>query len=162
MAFLMSLPRTGVLNSQLTRPHIQLLRDWRVHHRLTSVAFPHGNCRAEIAVKTVKRITAGNVGSDGDVDVDAVQRAILQYRNSPDPATKQSPATHASSATQPGISSPSSQENTTLILHGRITYHRERQPYARDTAWPKSVGRSTRDSFPRSKSETGCAYKTRQ
>ena len=71
----------------------QLLRDWRVHHRLTSVAFPHGNCRAEIAVKTVKRIIAGNVGSDGDVDVDAVQRAILQYRNSPDPATKQSPAT---------------------------------------------------------------------
>ena len=71
----------------------QLLRDWRVHHRLTSVAFPHGNCRAEIAVKTVKRIIAGDVGSDGDVDVDAVQRSILQYRNSPDPATKQSPAT---------------------------------------------------------------------
>jgi hypothetical protein len=75
------------------------------------------------------------------------------------------PSSHlprASSAGQLGISSLSPPENTTLILHGRITYHRERQPYARDTAWPKSVGRSTRDSFPRSKSETGCAYKTRQ
>ena len=71
----------------------KFLRDWRVHHRLTSVAFPHGNCRAEIAVKTVKRIIAGNVGADGNINVDAVQRAILQYRNSPDPATKQSPAT---------------------------------------------------------------------
>ena len=71
----------------------KFLRDWRVHHRLTSVAFPHGNCRAEIAVKTVKRIIAGNIGADGNINVDAVQRAILQYRNSPDPATIQSPAT---------------------------------------------------------------------
>ena len=71
----------------------KLLCDWRVHHRLTSVAFPHGNCRAEIAVETVKRIIAGNVGADSNINIDAVQRAILQYRNSPDPATKKSPAT---------------------------------------------------------------------
>lgn len=70
----------------------KFLQDWRVHHRLSSVAFPHGNCRAEVAVKTVKRIISGNVGGDGNLNIDTFQRAILQYRNSPDPATRQSPA----------------------------------------------------------------------
>ena len=141
----------------------QLLRDWRVHHCLTSVAFPHGNCRAEIAVKTVKRIIAGNVGSDGDIDVDAVQRAIVQYRNSPDPATKQSPATCLFGRPTrdliplvPGKyhPHPTWQDN----LSQRETALCQRHSLAQ----AKSVGRSTRDSFPRSKSETGCAYKTRQ
>ena len=68
------------------------LHEWGVHHRLSSVAFPHSNCRAEVGVKTVKRLITGNVGRDGAIDMDAFQEAILQYRNTPDPTTKMSPA----------------------------------------------------------------------
>ena len=65
---------------------------WGVHHRLSSVAFPHSNCRAKIGVKIMKWIFPNNAGPSGELDMDAVQRAILQYRNTPDPATRLSPA----------------------------------------------------------------------
>ena len=68
------------------------LRTWGVHQRLSSVAFPHSNCRVELGVKIMKRILTNNTGPNGGLDVDAVQRAILQYRNTPDPATRLSPA----------------------------------------------------------------------
>ena len=68
------------------------LRQWGVPHRLSSVAFPHSNCRAEVGVKTVKRLITGNVGKDGAINIDAFQAAILQYWNTTDPTTKMSPA----------------------------------------------------------------------
>ncbi len=70
----------------------KFLTNWGIHHRLSSVAFPHSNCRAEIAVKTVKRMLESNTGRSGSLDTDALQAAMLQYRNTPDPVTKMSPA----------------------------------------------------------------------
>ena len=68
------------------------LKLWGVHHRLSSVAFPHSNCRAELAVKQVKRIIVDNCSPAGSLDVDKFHKAILSYRNTIDPVTKFSPA----------------------------------------------------------------------
>ena len=70
----------------------QFLAEWGIHHRLSSVAFPHSNCRAEIGVKTIKRLVTNNVGPKGDINVVTLQCVILQYRNTPDQDTKLSSA----------------------------------------------------------------------
>ena len=68
------------------------LNAWEVRHRISSVANPHANCRAELAVKTVKRMLMDNITATGSLDVDKFQRALLMYPNSVDPETKASPA----------------------------------------------------------------------
>ena len=70
----------------------EFLQQHSIHHRLTSVAFPHANCRAEVAVKTAKRLILDNVQGDGRLDSVRLTRALLQYRNTPDRASGMSPA----------------------------------------------------------------------
>lgn len=65
---------------------------WGIRHRISSVAFPHSNTRAELGVKTIKRTLVGNLREDGSLDSDRFKRALLQYKNTPDKETKLSPA----------------------------------------------------------------------
>lgn len=65
------------------------LKSWGVRHRISSVAFPHSNCRAKVGVK---RMIVGNTGPNGELDTNAFQRAMLIYRNTSDPETDFSPA----------------------------------------------------------------------
>ncbi|XP_033937726.1 uncharacterized protein [Pseudochaenichthys georgianus] len=65
---------------------------WHVKHRVSSVSFPQSNGRAEVAVKTAKRLLMSNTGPSGGLDQDRFLRAMLQLRNMPDPDCNLSPA----------------------------------------------------------------------
>ena len=68
------------------------LKRWGIRHRVSSVSLPSSNGRAELAVKSAKRILMDNVGADGTLNNDAMVRALLTHRNTPDPGCKLSPA----------------------------------------------------------------------
>ncbi|KAJ8356489.1 hypothetical protein SKAU_G00192830 [Synaphobranchus kaupii] len=68
------------------------LRLWGVRHRLSSVSFPQSNGRAEVAVKSAKRLLMSNTGPTGSLNHDRFLRAIIQLRNTPDPDCNLSPA----------------------------------------------------------------------
>ena len=68
------------------------LRQWGTHHRISSVAHARSNGRAEVAVKSMKRLLMDNTGPNGSLNTDKFLEAILQYRNTPDTATGISPA----------------------------------------------------------------------
>ena len=69
----------------------QFLQRYGVHHRQSSSYYAHSNTRAEVAVKSGKRMIRDNIGNDGKC-TDKFVRAILQYRNTPLPDTRLSPA----------------------------------------------------------------------
>ena len=69
------------------------LRRWDVKNRLSSVAYPQSNGRAEAAVKSAKRILLGNINSvTGALDTEAAAKAIMTHRNTPAQGTGVSPA----------------------------------------------------------------------
>ena len=63
----------------------KFLNKWGVRHRVCSSYYPHSNNRAETAVKTCKRLLMKNMDSQGDLDTDTFGRAMLEYRNTPNP-----------------------------------------------------------------------------
>ena len=69
-----------------------LLKNYGVHHRVSSVGYPHGNTRSEIAVKSAKRLLRSNMNERGDLDTIAITKALLEYRNTPDRDIGLSPA----------------------------------------------------------------------
>ena len=69
-----------------------LLKQYQVKHRVSSVGFPHGNTRSEVAVKSAKRLLRDNMDERGNLNTVAVSRALLQHRNTPDRDIGRSPA----------------------------------------------------------------------
>ena len=70
----------------------QFFRQWGIRHRLSSAHYPQSNGRAEVAVKTAKRLLCDNVERGGCVDTEGVAMALLQYRNTPLLGVGHSPA----------------------------------------------------------------------
>ena len=68
------------------------LKLWGIRHIVSSAYFPQSNGRAEVTVKTAKRLLRSNTGPTGSLDHDLFVRAMLKLRNTPDPDCKLSPA----------------------------------------------------------------------
>ena len=56
-----------------------------VRHGVSFAYFPQSNGRADVAVKTAKRLLRSNTGPTGSLEHDRFVRAMLQLRNTPDP-----------------------------------------------------------------------------
>ena len=70
----------------------KFLKDYGVKHRLSSVAFAQSNKRAELGVKSMKRLIRENTNRDGSLTNDKFLKALMTYRNTPDRDTHLSPA----------------------------------------------------------------------
>ena len=68
--------------SQITRT---FLKDWNVHHRISSAYHPHANCRAEVGVKSMKRLIAGNTGPGGTLAHRLVPQSHANLPEQPGP-----------------------------------------------------------------------------
>lgn len=87
-----------------------------VHHRISSAYHPHANCLAEVAVKTMKRLIAGNTGPGGSLS-DRFHKALLQYRNGPDPPRRHHPQCACLEGSHE-TSSPESRTSTSPTQNG--------------------------------------------
>ena len=70
----------------------EFLARFKVAHRVSSPHNPHSNQRAELGVRSMKRLCRENVSGDGSLDNDNILRGLLAYRNTPDQETGRSPA----------------------------------------------------------------------
>ena len=70
----------------------EFLKKWGIRPRVSSAYHPQSNGRAEVAVKTAKRLLRSNIDRNGSLNTDNFLRALLQLRNTPDPDCDLSPA----------------------------------------------------------------------
>ena len=70
----------------------QFLYQWDINLRLSSAHYPQSNGRAELAVKTCKRLLTDNMDLGGRLDTAKMAVALLQYRNTPLQGVGYSPA----------------------------------------------------------------------
>ena len=128
---------------------LAFLRNWGVLHRLPPVAFPHSNSRAEIGVKTVKRMILSNTTRDGGLEMDSFQRAILQYRNTPDRDTRLSPAMCILGRQNPRLyPNPPRQVSTPLGLARDVGQQRRGPPKSPHEGCGKTICPHTRINSP--------------
>ncbi|MEL7377532.1 MAG: DDE-type integrase/transposase/recombinase, partial [Bacteroidota bacterium] len=59
------------------------LKNWGIYKRLSAAYNPQSNGRAELAVKSAKRILTDNVDGSGRLNNDKVAHALLAHRNTP-------------------------------------------------------------------------------
>ena len=71
---------------------LDTLKAWGIRHRLSSSYYAHSNCRAELAVKSGKRLLRENMGPEGTLNTNRFMRAIMQFRNKPMQDCRRSPA----------------------------------------------------------------------
>ena len=71
------------------------MRKLGVHHRLTSMGFPHANQKAERSVGLAKRVIRDAVKPNGELDPVTLVKGLLTMRNTPDQDTGMSPSTDA-------------------------------------------------------------------
>ena len=67
-------------NASCTEAFLHL---WGVRHRICSAHFPQSSGRAEVAVKSAKRLLMSNTGPNGSLDHDRFLRAMLQLHKTP-------------------------------------------------------------------------------
>ena len=59
------------------------LKSWDVKVRLSSAHYHQSNGRAEVGVKSMKRLLRENTGRKGAINTDKVAQALFQYQNTP-------------------------------------------------------------------------------
>ena len=65
-----------------------MMTAYGIKHRISSVANPHANSRAELGVKTMKRMVRDCLGRFGKLDGPKFSRALLTLKNTPDRDTR--------------------------------------------------------------------------
>ncbi|KAK3888979.1 hypothetical protein Pcinc_006984 [Petrolisthes cinctipes] len=116
------------------------LERWGVERRVSSAHFPQSNGRAEVAVKSAKRLLRANTGGGGSLRTDKVSVALLQYLNTQLRGVKKSPAQLAMGRQlRDGV--PAHQQHYKVDSHWRGALRaRERESVRQQGVWVERQG----------------------